>query len=128
MNVVSYANAIERSKKRDFSVSELIAIADNLASQGRSRDVAELYRVWLDHNADHPLVYAVLFNQGVVLGNLEDLEGARKVLSTAIEKFPDFYPPYINLGRIMERMGARGDAVQTWYTLVNRLGSINGKI
>jgi predicted O-linked N-acetylglucosamine transferase (SPINDLY family) len=127
VNVVSYANAIERSKKRDFSVSELIAIADNLASQGRSRDVAELYRVWLDHNADHPLVYAVLFNQGVVLGNLEDLEGARKVLSTAIEKFPDFYPPYINLGRIMERMGARGDAVQTWYTLVNRLGSINGE-
>jgi len=127
VNVVSYANAIERSKKRDFSVSELIAIADSLASQGRSRDVAELYRVWLDHNADHPLVYAVLFNQGVVLGNLEDLEGARKVLATAIEKFPDFYPPYINLGRIMERMGARGDAVQTWYTLVNRLGSINGE-
>ncbi|HVI51610.1 MAG TPA: hypothetical protein VM661_10400 [Candidatus Sulfotelmatobacter sp.] len=127
MSVDIYANAIERSKKRDLSVSELIAIADTLAAQGQQQAVSELYKVWLSCNSDHPLVYAVRFNQGVVLGNLEDLEGARQVLTEAVKGNPDFYPPYINLGRILERMGARGDAVQTWYELVNRLSAINNE-
>jgi len=127
VNMVAFNNALDRSKKRDLSVNELIAVADGMNASGMVRQVAELYRVWLAHNGDHPLAYAVLFNQGVVLGNLEELEEAEKVLSESVERFPDFYPPYINLGRIQERRGQRGSAVQTWYLLVNRLGGINGE-
>lgn len=127
MTVVDYDAAVERSRKRDLSLNELIAVADRLNASGSQRAAADLYRVWLDHNDDHPLVQAVLFNQGVVLGNLDDLEGASRVLSESIRRSPDFYPPYINLGRIQERMGMRGDAVQTWYALVNRLGNVNGE-
>jgi len=127
VSVDIYANAVERSKNRDLSVNELIGVADALASQGQQKLVAELYKIWLASNADHPLVYAVQFNQGVVLGNLEDLEGARQVLADAVKGSPDFYPPYINLGRILERMGARGDAVQTWYELINRLTAVSGE-
>ena len=44
----------------------------------------------------------------------------------AIKIAPDFYPPYINLGSVLERLGAGGEAVTTWYDLVNRLPSVIG--
>lgn len=127
MNSDMLANALERSKKRDLSVNDLIAVADVLGATGNFQAVAALYKVWLEYNHDHPLIYAVLFNQGVVLGNLDDLEGVKDVLGKAIETNPDFYPPYINHGRNFERMGNRGEAVQTWYALVNRLAAVNGE-
>ena len=39
---------------------------------------------------------------------------------------PDFYPPYINLGRLLEDAGQLGTAVTQWLALVNSLPTVNG--
>ncbi|MBX7197898.1 MAG: hypothetical protein K1X51_00810 [Rhodospirillaceae bacterium] len=86
-----------------------------------------LYKTWLEHNADAGVVYAIHFNHAVILSNMGDLEGARAALAEAVRINPDFYPAYINYGHVLERMGLNGDGVSQWYTVSNRLGTVNGE-
>jgi predicted O-linked N-acetylglucosamine transferase (SPINDLY family) len=69
----------------------------------------------------------MLFNYAAILTGLGDLTGARQSLEEAIRINPDFYPPYINLGHVLERMGEIGLAAQQWYTCAGRLAAVNGE-
>jgi predicted O-linked N-acetylglucosamine transferase (SPINDLY family) len=120
------ADALQRSHERTLSVMDLLNVAGQLQAAGETSAVATLYKTWIEHNGDNAILYAVHFNHAVVLSNTGDLEGAKHALSEAIRINPDFYPPYINLGHVMERMGLNGDAVGQWYAVSNRLATVNG--
>jgi predicted O-linked N-acetylglucosamine transferase (SPINDLY family) len=122
-----FADALKRAAERQLPFSELFTIAGRLQA-GRELRLAEaLYRTWLQFNADDAFVHAVQFNFGVLLGLLQNYAGARAAFEEAIRIAPDFYPPYINLGGTLDRMGAPGDAINTWTALVNRLPWITGE-
>ena len=118
------ASALERAKQRALSVAELLGVAEQLNLSGQAAQAQALYQVWLEHNADNPLVHAIWFNLGVLLSNANDLEGAKTALMTAVKGKPDFLPPQINLGLVLQRLGAPVEALQQWYEVVNKLGSV----
>lgn len=120
------ASALQRSHERTLPVMDLLNVAGQLQAANEMEAVATLYSTWIEHNGDNPILYAVHFNHAVVLSNLGNLEGAKHALTEAIRLNPDFYPPYINLGHVMERMGVNGDAVTQWYAVSNRLATVTG--
>lgn len=111
---------------QELGVPDLIRAVELLKEAGQGAAAAALYATWIDHNAAHPLLYAVLFNYSVALGDAGQLEPARLCLERAIALNPDFIPAYINLGRIHERSGNVGMALSQWSLALARLESVTG--
>lgn len=126
MNGDILAAAIRRAEERDLSVMDLIHAAEAAAAAGGPAAALPLYAVWVAHNADNPLLYAVLFNQCVILSATGRLEEARAGLERAIALNPDFLSAHINLGHVLERLGSPADAVMRWTELLNRLAPVTG--
>ncbi len=120
------SSAIARSSERNLSVLDLIRTAEQVKSANGPAGVLTLYDTWVRHNADNPLLYAVLFNYSVTLTDSGDLDTARACLEQAIALNPDFMPAYINLGRLHERLGAAGTAVVQWSAMADRLALVTG--
>jgi predicted O-linked N-acetylglucosamine transferase (SPINDLY family) len=121
-----FAQSLKSAVAGELGVAELLGAAERLAQAGERTLATELYRAWVQHNTANPLLYAVYFNHGVVLTDSGDLEGAKNAFLEAIRINPDFPPPYINLGSVLERLGAVGEAVQQWTAIANALGTVNG--
>ncbi|NYZ17079.1 tetratricopeptide repeat protein [Azospirillum sp. RWY-5-1] len=126
MNGDILAAAIRRAEERDLSVMDLIHAAEAAAAAGGPAAALPLYAAWVAHNADNPLLYAVLFNQCVILSATGRLEEARAGLERAIALNPDFLSAHINLGHVLERLGSPADAVMRWTDLLNRLAPVTG--
>ncbi|MDO8605019.1 MAG: O-linked N-acetylglucosamine transferase [Phaeospirillum sp.] len=120
------SSAMTRSAERNLSVLDLIRIAEQLKPIGGPASVLALYDSWISHNSDNPLLYAVLFNYSVSLGDVGDLTAAKDCLERALALNPDFMPAYINLGRLHERLGAAGTAVLQWSAMTDRLAQVTG--
>lgn len=120
-------NALKRATERNLPVMDLLNAVGHLQAANDIQGILTLYRTWIAHNPDDRLLYAIYFNFGVMLTNANALEEAKQALQEAIRLHPDFYPPYINLGHVCERMGASGEGVNHWYALVNRLGTVSGE-
>ncbi len=118
--------ALDQAATRRLSVQDLFQAAASLKQEGRPRGAQALYAAWIQHNADHPLGYAVLFNHAVTLSDGGELEAARALLERAVTLNPDFMPGHINLGRVHEGLGAPDRAVQQWSAALARLGAVNG--
>ncbi|WP_158747243.1 glycosyl transferase [Acidisphaera sp. L21] len=118
--------ALEQAATRQLSVQDLFQVAQTLKQEGRPRAVQALYTTWIQHNEDHPLSYAVMFNHAVTLSDSGDLNGARGYLERAVTLNPDFMPGHINLGRVHEGLGAPDKAVQQWSDALGRLGAVTG--
>jgi predicted O-linked N-acetylglucosamine transferase (SPINDLY family) len=108
------------------SIVELFTEADRLARSQEPQKAADLYKGWIARNAGSQLLHAVYFNYGVALSKVGDQAGTINALRECIRLKPDFYPPYINLGRALEDTGQLGTAVAEWLTLVNSLPGLNG--
>lgn len=119
-------SALLQSMARGLSLIDLIRTAETMKGSGQGGAVEALYATWTQHNRDHPLFYAALFNYSVVLSDAGKLEPARQCLEQAIAINPDFIPAYINLGRVWERQGSVGPAVMQWSAALKRLESVNG--
>ena len=52
--------------------------------------------------------------------------GAINATRECIRLKPDFQPPYINLGRLLEDAGQAGEAIAQWKALTDQLKGING--
>src|SRR4051812_5659588 len=111
-----FANAVKRATERALPIMELLGAASALQNANEITLTKTLYQTWVEHNKGDPLMHAVLFNQAVVLNGSDDLQGARAALMEAIRLAPEFMPPYINLGNVLEKLGAVGEAVTQWYT------------
>ena len=73
-----------------MSVMELIHSAEALKAGGHGAAAAALYETFVAQNPEHPLLYALLFNLGVILTDNRDLNRARDVMERALEINPDF--------------------------------------
>lgn len=122
-----FAQSMKTAVAHQMSVTDLLGAAERLTRAGERLLAGELYRAFIQHNTSEPLLYAVYFNYGVVLSDAGDLEGAKAAFEASIRINPSFAPPYINLGTVLERMGAAGEAVQQWTVLANQLGAVNGE-
>jgi predicted O-linked N-acetylglucosamine transferase (SPINDLY family) len=120
------SSALLQSMTRNFSVADLIRTADTLRQSGQAGSVDTLYATWIEHNADNPLLYAILFNYSVTLTDAGKLDEARAALERALALSPDFMPAHINLGRIHERQGAVGLALVQWSAVAAKLAAVNG--
>ena len=109
-----------------MSVMELIQSAEALKAGGHGAAAVALYETFVAQTPDHPLLYALLFNLGVILTDNRDLNRAREVMERALEVNPDFHSVYINLGRIYEGLGDNAKAVITWNSLAGRLDQLTG--
>ncbi|MBG0810875.1 glycosyl transferase [Methylosinus sp. H3A] len=121
-----FKSAIEKSFSRKLTIADLFTAAAQLKAAGLDRRAAELYKHWIAFNADDPVVYAAYFNFATALSETGDRPGAINALREAIRIQPDFQPPYINLGRLLEDSGQVGAAVAQWLALVERTAAING--
>lgn len=126
MSREALAAAIEHANNRHLSVLDLIRVADDLRPMVGDDGVIQLYQAWIDSNDDNPLLYAVLFNQSVLLGDVNDLAAARERLERCLTLNPDFAPAYINLGRIQERQADAAGAVLKWQELADRQPDLTG--
>ncbi|MDX2143146.1 MAG: hypothetical protein SFV19_07310 [Rhodospirillaceae bacterium] len=121
------SSALQRAQDRTLTVMKLLSAVGQLAADGDHAGTIVLYEAWLKHNADNPLAYAMHFNFGVVLSNAGEMQRARQALTEAIRLNPNFMPAYINLGTLLEKMGAAGEGVQQWYEVANKLHAVNGE-
>jgi predicted O-linked N-acetylglucosamine transferase (SPINDLY family) len=119
-------NALIGAMAQSLSVTDLIRAAETLKRSGQAGSVENLYATWVQHNATHPLLSAVLFNYSVVLSDAGKLELAREALERTLKANPDFIPAYINLGRVYERLGNVGLAVLQWSAALAKLEPVNG--
>jgi predicted O-linked N-acetylglucosamine transferase (SPINDLY family) len=122
-----FGDAVRKVIAGELNLVALLGVTERLKAAGESQLAAELYKIWIGHNASDPLLHAVYFNYGITLTDIGDWAGARTVLEEAIRLNPDFYPPYINLGTVLERFGATEKAVNQWLSLSNRLAQITGE-
>ena len=117
------AAALAQAAARQLPVAGLIDYATQLAAVRRSM-AATLYKTWIAFNADHPGLHAIYFNYAVCLADSDDIAGAVNALRETIRLKPDFGPPHINLGSLLERSGQPGQAVETWLSLVTNLAAV----
>src|SRR3954464_15747797 len=116
----------QKAIARQLTVGELFNGAATLQSMGERTLASELYKTWIAYNGDHEVLYAIYFNYGVSLNEARDHAGAINAFRESIRLKPDFEPPYINLGRVLEDIGQIGAAVSEWMKLVGKLSAVTG--
>ncbi len=126
MSADLFSNGVKKIIEGSLGITELFGTAERLKGAGEPKLAVELYKIWILHNPSEPLLYAIYFNYGVALSEINDLQAAKDALTQAIALNPDFIPPYINLGTLLERMGATDQAYYQWNAAVARLAAITG--
>ena len=106
-------NALPASDAERFSflskwtIGELFAKAEKLRADGEAGAAAALYKNWIACNASDPLLHAAYFNYGFSLAKAGDRLGAIAAARECQRLKPDFFPAYVNLGRLLEDAGQR---------------------
>jgi len=126
MTTDNLTSALILSMAGNFAVPDLIRTAETLRQNGQLAAIETLYATWIQHNAAHPLLYAVLFNYAVVLSDTGKLELARECLERALQQNQDFLPAHINLGRVLERLGNSAMAVIQWAVALSKMSGVDG--
>ncbi len=126
MTELPYVSALQKIAAGSLQVGELVDVASKLSGGGKPQEARQLYQVWLNHNATHPLAYVVLFNRSALDSQAGDSKAAMEALQAALAINPDFLPAYINLGGFLERSGAPDKAVELWRTGASRSQAITG--
>ncbi len=117
---------INSSEIRTWSLVDLFTNTD-LTSRENPSLAPELYKLWISGNDSHPLLYNAYFNYAISLANSGDRAGAINALRECIRLNPDFQPPYINLGRLLEDDHEISGAISIWNDLVDRLKTVNAE-
>ena len=123
---VLFSSLVQKATARQMPVGELFNGASKLQALQQRPLAAELYKTWIAYNGDSEVLYAVYFNYGVSLNDNRDHTGAINAFRESIRLKPDFEPPYINLGRVLEDIGQIGAAVGEWMKLVGKLSAVSG--
>jgi predicted O-linked N-acetylglucosamine transferase (SPINDLY family) len=121
-----FTRSVQKAMTRQLAVVELFNSAAALQAMQQRPLAVELYKTWIAYNGDSELLYAIYFNYGVALNEVRDHTGAINAFRESIRLKPEFEPPYINLGRVLEDLGQIGAAVGEWMKLVGKLSAVNG--
>jgi predicted O-linked N-acetylglucosamine transferase (SPINDLY family) len=122
-----FTRAVQRAMARQLPLADLFNAASGLQATQQRPLAIELYKTWIAYNGENPLLYAVYFNYGVSLNEVQDRTGAINAFRESIRIKPDFPPPYINLGRVLEDIGQPGPAVGEWFKLAGKLTDVTGE-
>lgn len=126
MTDTSYLTALQKIASGSLKVGELVEVASSLSAAGKIDFARQLYRVWINSNREHPLLYVVHFNCSALDALLGDTAAATDALKASVALNPDFMPAYINLGGFLERSGSADRAIELWRTGANRAVPITG--
>lgn len=121
-----FMGTVKKLTEKNLSAGELIGIAEHFKRSSEPHYASQLYNLWIQFNADNPLCYAAYYNYAALLSEAGDVNNAKTALENAIALNPDFYPSYINLANVLERIGMVGQAVLQWTEVTNKLAVING--
>ena len=117
------AAALAQATARQLPITDVIDLAARLDGMQRGM-AAALYKTWIAFNTDNPGLHVIYFNYAVCLSENQDIAGAVNALRETIRLKPDFGPPHINLGSLLDRAGQAGQAVEAWLSLVHALSAI----
>ena len=108
-----------------MTLPELIQLASQLQTAGRSEAAAQAYADWVQRS-DSPLRVVALFNQGALLGTLNREAEALACYEHAIALNRGFAPAWLNLGHGRERAGRADDALICWKEVYEGVASGGG--
>jgi len=109
-----------------LSIGQLIDAASKYTAMRQLEPARQLYRDWISHNPNDPLLFVAHYNCSALDTQVGDADAAMASLRQAIALNADFMPAYINLGGMIERAGAPAEALELWRSVVNRPAPING--
>ena len=112
---------------KNWSASDLITHAERLTQEGAAATAASLYKNWIAANPSHPFLHAAYFNYSFTLAKAGDRLGAILAGRECLRLKPDFYPIYVNLGRLLEDEGQLGEAIELWRGMIEQLPQIRGE-
>lgn len=121
-----FLNAVKRITATNMMISEVIDLAGTLTLTGERDLAVQLYRIWIAFNQESPVICAANFNLAALLSDQGELIAAKEALEQAIAVNADFFPAYINLGIIYEKMGNVEQAVLRWQDLDIKLAAVTG--
>ena len=110
---------LARCRTGQMPVTEVMAIAEQLASAGAQDRARALYELWLASTPDSPGVPAIRFNHAVLCGHLDDLAAAEDGYRAAIFAKPDFVQAWFNLGTIHEKRQNPEQALKVWHSMLD---------
>ncbi|WP_395669220.1 tetratricopeptide repeat protein [Rhodoferax sp.] len=108
-----FGHTITQAWQGSMDFAALLDQAAQLEAEGAGHLAAVLYQTWLSRNTS-PYAHAAYFNYALVLSNAGDLSGAEGAYRKAIEIYPAFVQPRLNLGMLYERMGQIDSALDQW--------------
>ncbi len=126
MSEDQFSTALQKAASATLSLPDLIVTAGRLEADGQPRQAQELYKTWIKNNGESRFLHFAIFNSSVLDSELGDTQAAIESLKTAIALKPDFMPPYINLGRLLEQLGHIEQAKALWRTVVSTPVPITG--
>jgi predicted O-linked N-acetylglucosamine transferase (SPINDLY family) len=112
-STAQFGHTITQAWHGRLDFAALLEQAAQLEADGAGHLAAVLYQTWLGRNAS-PYAHAAYFNYALALSNAGDLAGAESAYRKAIEIYPDFVQPRLNLGMLYERMGRIDNALEQW--------------
>lgn len=113
---------------RNWSAGELLAHAERLNAEGESNVAAALYKSWIACNPRSDFLHAAYFNYSFSLAKAGDRLGAIAAARECQRLKPDFFPIYVNLGRLLEDADQLGEAIEQWRAMIEALPQIRGEI
>ncbi len=116
-----FESVLVRAANNQLNIAELITTAADLTRAGANTLASRLYKTWLDNNDDSPHRHVAYFNYGITLTSVGDYNNAKDALYASVRFNPEFYPGYINLANILEKVGAIDQAIAIWMIVVNKL-------
>jgi predicted O-linked N-acetylglucosamine transferase (SPINDLY family) len=119
-----FAAGLQRAVTGDLPMVELIGLADTFTTAGQAEWARALYRVWIAHNPDDPLIAVAQFNHGTLLLTARAWAEAQAAFAATLQLRPDFIPAWLNLGSACEGGGDVGQAAVQWVNAVNKLSAV----
>lgn len=111
MDERAFAGLLERAADKKLNAMELMSVASEVEGYDRFK-LLELYQVWIENNAEDPLLYVIHFNNGIVQGNAGLTVEACKSYILAININKNLFPAYINLASGYEKLNRTDLAIQ----------------
>ena len=118
-----YVNCIGRAMEGSLSAGDLFGAASQLSEENEPFLIIELYKNWIKYNTNNPLAFAVYFNYATELTKSNQFSAAINALRESIKINPNFFPPYLALGTVYERIGEQNKAIDCWQQVVIKLAS-----
>jgi len=119
-----FSKAIADAWFNRIDFSQLLQITAQLETNKSSHFAAVLYQVWLQRNPS-PYAHAGYFNMALSMAAAGDLRAAETAYRKAIDIFPAFVQPRLNLGTLFERQGKIEQALAEWRWVADNVAPDN---